>query len=200
MEVSFSELLLYMTSRLASIDNINRKYRGSSGIIPAGGQVTQVIAPSPIRTGTLRRSVVVQPTTIVQEQRRVVAPTSIVRPPVSGILTSGVSPIIRPTNVVLPGAGAIHTTTIRNDLQPIQTSLVGHVNDSRDIGLVHENNIPVAETVAVVNREPRSGIEGRKVFTRSSSCPWWCWLLIGLLSLLFLGGIIAACCGGQRNN
>lgn len=64
--------------------------------------------------------------------------------------------------------------------------------DLRVVRDVEVRSTPVIDA-PLVKRYPQSGIEGRGVYNRGSNCPWWIWLLVGLISLLIIGGIIAAC-------
>lgn len=69
------------------------------------------------------------------------------------------------------------------------------MNEPMDLRVVRDVEVrstPVVDA-PLVKRYPQSGIEGRGVYNRGSNCPWWVWLLVGLISLLIIGGIIAAC-------
>ena len=99
-----------MTSRLNSINSINRKYRGSS-LIQTGNQVTTILPSNPIINqnivgGGLRSSYVIGGPSVVHTGRNVVIPsggliTSTVAAPRAQILQGG--PISRlPISTVSP--------------------------------------------------------------------------------------------------
>ena len=123
-----------------------------------------------------------QPTTIVQQ------PRSFVRP-----LGVGVSTL--PAEYAGPSTIQQTTTVRQATYEPaINTSAVGYVNDVVDLQPVRDVNVisrPVNDG-ATVKRTQIQGVDGRAgVYNRSTGCPWWCWLIVGLVTLLLLGGLIA---------
>lgn len=125
-----------MTSRLNSINSINRKYRGSSLIQPVN-QVTSILPSNPIINqnivgGGLRSSYVIGGPSVVQTGRNVVIPsggliTSTVAAPRAQILQG--APISRlPISAVSP----VRVVETHTSALP-----VGHALPVRDSGLIN---------------------------------------------------------------
>jgi hypothetical protein len=171
-------------NRFSSIDNINRKYRNSQVVARGsviGGYPSSYTPPAP--------SVVLGTNVIGNVGGTVVRPATGFRSSYVGrtSVPAGFPQGAQVIRVEEPAQVIYHQPQ-----QAIATPVQHTTTTVTRQGVLPPAPAPV--DVPVVSRPvnpARAPIRKSLVGSRGSGCPWWCWLIFGILALLLLLGVLA---------
>jgi hypothetical protein len=179
--------------RFSSIDNINRKYRNSqiaARTSLVGGYGSSYTPPQPsvvLGTNPVHNVGITNVRPAVGFRSSYAGRTSV---PAGFPQGAQVVRVQEPAQVVYHQPQT-PTTRIVHEQHPIQTQITNPLPVSTPIPI----SVPSPISSPTINRPTQARAPNRRSFVsaKSSSCPWWCWLICGILGLLlllgFLGGL-----------